>query len=210
MRARALSRATVMVRMAMRIPRDFPKIEKACAREASRYALTDPWLTEDAPGVGHLNATDGRVLARVPVEIDGDTVGNVPTEAIVRARTNLPAVWVTLNGNATVHAPGGTVTMAIPDGTAPDLGGIMPSKQSAQAGSVLVIGLNAELLWNLAQALHRGHVAKKKGEPLPGYLLRLQIALDDDGDCTSPVRVDPILDRAFPGAHGAIMPVSCE
>ncbi len=157
------------------------KIEKAAARDSSRYAINCVYLDT---AKGRLVATDGSILAIVPCEIaDDDADGLIPLEAIDRARKLAIGGIVRAKCNGKAEQSDGS-SFQRPDHRFPDYSGIIPK----EAGSVRV-SLNADSLLRLAQALGGKTVTLEIGEP------------------GTPIRVRPCLD-GIEGAFGLIMPIS--
>lgn len=60
------------------------RVEKAVSSDRDRWALSQPWLDVSAKA---MVATDGRILAVVPVEVEeGDLTGHVMKDVMVKAR----------------------------------------------------------------------------------------------------------------------------
>jgi len=201
----------------MQVPKTLPAIESAVARESSRYTLSCPWMVPVIEGgTGLLCATDGRILAVLPVELtETDEGGAVPIEAIKVARKNATAertnsrgdvtrraipAEVLLNGTAAVRSTEGEHgSFPREDARGPNIDTIIPDRQS----SALSICLSAEALFRLAKA-----ITLKDSSAGCGHAIRLQLSGDGKGgiDCYRPIRVDPLEGEG--AGYGAIMPIS--
>ena len=143
------------------------KIELASGKDAYRPALCNPFLTigknrekyralrhENIPAlqaweqcnVAELVATNGHILALHPVQIDpGDVTGEVTIEALQAARK---AKQDHLLCNGSMDVPGGAKFPRMDHITFPDYQKVIPDHNET-----LQIGINPELLFNLAKAL---------------------------------------------------------
>ncbi len=136
------------------------QIHKAAAEEATRYAV-EGILIEGDKAI----ATDGRIMAVVPIETDGDSKGAVVSRAawematksariVQRATKATPAVrsasMEVQERIARVIAKdlGSATEFPNLDGAFPDHRGVIP-----RGAVVMRIGINAELLLNLAKAI---------------------------------------------------------
>lgn len=137
------------------------KIELAASTVATRRVITEPYLEIDKHdqgevATGRLIATNGRILAAVPVEIDEhDVAGHVSGVALKAARKlagkHSKAV-ISLKGKA--ELPNG-VTMPR-GGACEEHPGTYPNwKQCVPSGDLhtFKISLNVKLLWELTQAI---------------------------------------------------------
>ena len=164
------------------------RIEKA-AGEEGRYALQAVQLAGDV-----VAATDGRILAVVPIEREeGDVDGLIGADVFRKARpTGSRSAYTVVRPNGSiVYSPkgkdaDGTVAVLRPDGAFPKWGEVVPDNKG------LRVSLNAELLHNLAQALGDDIVtltfAEGAGSGDPGAIL---VNTGPDG---------------IEGAYGVIMP----
>jgi len=157
------------------------KIHKACAKAGSRYAMNHVRFEG-----GNLIATDGRMLAIVPVEdAEEDAEGFIPKEAFNDACKVRPEARIDANGTVEVHTRLGRVSMARPEeGEFPRFEAIMRDTATDAAS----VTLNDRMLWDLAQALGAGD---------ENNCVTLSIR-----DKTSPVIVETR------NGSGAIMPVA--
>lgn len=183
------------------------RIDKACAKASSRYAINGVKIsphTDD--GRAWLTATDGHLLAAVPTDIEGDRnpsdympASVVPTSGRDR--------HVTRNGQWQ-NAKGKFAPIEDNPGNFPPCHDVMPDIDP-DSPDTMVIGLDAKLLLNLAQALGSDKVylivaksdlkvkgeKQKYGDP-PRY-----------AHTTKPIRVVPGFDDGAEG-FGVLMPVS--
>lgn len=166
----------------MKIPEEC-KIEGVVSADVNREELSHLMLLEG----GWLEATDGRMIARIKVASEDDQPGMVPTKAIAYARQQFPAldaVEIVCKEAATVDD--GT-TFVRPQGKYPDTSKvyamILPEEKY-----VTTIALNAEFLFRLACALG-------------GHSVVLQIATPID-----PIKVC-LLDQNEAVGLGLLMPI---
>jgi hypothetical protein len=168
------------------------KIENAASKDQTRAALMNPYLERGADG-DKVIATDGRMLAVLPVECDEkDVTGYIPRECLKDARK---AGGVILNGVAEVY--GGA---SYPRGTQynfPQWRQVMPDYSNRRT---IKLGIDPALLKRLADAIGAEKVC-------------LEFPLDEpnewhSGDCiTEPLTVRPANDNSGNPAHGVLMPV---
>lgn len=188
----------------MKIPSDI-LIEKACSTEATRPAIQEPYLDLSNVGAPCIVATNGTILAHVPVEIDAsDVAGFVASSALKAARKlakrNVPSVL--LNRVATLQDGSAMPRNGLAgDSTFPQWRNCVPSTVGKPTAR---IAFNAGQLALLAQAMGTDGVV-------------LEFVVDDTGkpDNSAPIHVRPIsLGRykggklACEGARGVIMPVT--
>ena len=127
------------------------KIEKALQKETGTRFQTEYALLED----GNLVATNGRILAVVPVEVDdADTNGLVSKEAIVQARKGISKGGLCAIGcNSGLHLERQGMTLDRPfqesEDTFPSWKTVIPSADA----TVRKITINAKALHDLASAL---------------------------------------------------------
>ena len=166
------------------------KIELVASSDASRYAISEPYLDGDT-----LVSTNGIALVALKVERgEGDKDGYVTADVLKAARRlttkSLPEVSIVANGNYTLAD--GSVLPRKHEGNFPNWRQVMP-RTEGESKPRHVIGLNAKLLWEMAQAMGAEE-------------LRLEIL-----DGTSAVIVKPAYAKktcaAPEGTIGALMPV---
>ena len=138
------------------------KIEEATSKDPRREVLHAVHVA-NVNGSAKAIATDGRMLAMVPVEMgDGDSDNvNVRKEAFQAARKaygRLPVVHLKLNGKAIVNEPGSERAFDYIDGQYPNFTQVLP-KAAEQSVSVT---LDANLLVKLWKALG-GEDDKRQG-----------------------------------------------
>jgi len=127
------------------------KIEKALQKETETRFQTEYAMLED----GNLIATNGRILAIVPVEVDdADTNGLVSKEALIQARKGIPKGGLsTIGCNSGLHLERQGMTLDRPfqesEDTFPSWRKVIPSGDA----TVRKITINAKLLHDLANAL---------------------------------------------------------
>ena len=127
------------------------KIELACSTDKQRAAICNPYLEIDDKGA-RMIATNGQILAIVPVDPqEGDKAGLVPVDAIKDARkakpASLPEATLACNGN--VKLLDGR-QYPRPDFAFPNYRAVLPAENRP---AKFTVGIDAKLLWELAQAM---------------------------------------------------------
>lgn len=176
------------------------KIHSAAAREATRYTLNGVMFEKDDNGA-RLVATNGRILAVVPVEDEGDTPGMVSTDTLKEAtkgRTNSRTEAVLRlpdEERALVQTKSGTIEQERPDHVRmPDYRSIV---RGLKTDTGLQVTLSAEHLLALIEALGA------RSNELSGITLTFQ-RKGTDLDDSAPVHVRALGDDE---AFGIIMPI---
>jgi DNA polymerase III sliding clamp (beta) subunit (PCNA family) len=176
----------------MKIPKQC-KIEKAASKDATREILNHICIdTQD--GKTNAVATDGRMMAIVPVELceddDAATQRLLPIKALTEARKQArQAKESTIGLNGAVKMLDGT-TFAAPnlgDLNFPNYRQVIPKRDKAEC---VTVRFNTKALYELAQAI--GAV---------GDVVTLQIAKDGE-----PL----VIEEDTTGAKGVLMPVRAE
>jgi hypothetical protein len=149
----------------MQIERKY-KIEKAVSADASRESLQNVFISRR-----HAMATDGKILAIVPVQCEeDDEIGWLTPEALKHARKvcgkGLESVHIGLNGAQIL--PDGTV-MKRPDEHKPPK--IVHLLRRAQQGKYYRIGINASCLKSLADALGTDELVLECGQPAEAVMV---------------------------------------
>jgi hypothetical protein len=168
------------------------KIELAASKDQTRAALLNPYLERGADG-DKVIATDGRMLAVLPVECDEkDVTGYIPRECLKDARK---AGGVILNGVAEVYCGA-----SYPRGTEynfPQWRQVMPDYSRRRT---VKLGIDPALLKRLADAIG-------------AEIVCLEFPVDGPGEWQSGDRItDPLIVKpsARSGgenpAHGVLMP----
>lgn len=148
----------------MKIKKSY-KLEEACSTDASRFAICEPWVEPNGEsaklvtGIGpRAIATDGKILAVVPCELDSNDKGSrIAIKALRESRkaggSKVEHAFIGLETSHSVAAGGAQypVTQHIP----PSMAGIVPSEHRAPA--IAKIRLDASLLLRLAKALGSQH-----------------------------------------------------
>lgn len=144
----------------MKIKKSY-KLEEACSTDANREGITSPWIEPNGEsaklvtGIGpRAIATDGRILAVVPCELEqADTGNRIAIKALKEARkvggSKVESAWLQTTEAASITRDGAhyPVTQITP----PNMAGIVPDEHRAPA--VVKIRLDASLLLRLAKAL---------------------------------------------------------
>lgn len=124
------------------------KIELAASQDDSRAAIGEPYL-EIKDGKGTLVATDGRILALLPVEIDEkDVSGYVTADALKAARKGMLQSMDCTADTLAVHA--GPSFPRPTEHTFLNWRQVVPAEYEKP---LVTIALDAKLLWLLAQAM---------------------------------------------------------
>ena len=158
------------------------KIEKAVSTGSSRESLHNVFVSKR-----HALATDGRILAIVPVSTDGeDEPGWMSPDALKHARKvsgkGLDSIRIGLNGTRIL--PDGT-TMQRPEKNSPPR--VFRLLRRAYKPRSFTIGINASYLKNLADSLGSEEIILSCNTPNEAVLVR------------------PL--KSNPGAVGLIMPI---
>ncbi len=127
------------------------KIEKAVSKDETRDSLSQPTFERTGKTTGVLVATDGRILAKVPVKVaPTDVEGYVPIEAIQLTRKNTHYAPLTLDkGGAHIQQRNGAKTTYLRmEGTFPNWKQLRPT-----AKKVTTITFSPKRLLDLARAL---------------------------------------------------------
>lgn len=144
----------------MKIKKSY-KLEEACSTDVSRFAICSPWIEPNGEsaklvtGIGpRAIATDGKILAVVPCELDSRDTGNrIAIKALKESRkaggSKAKHAFVGLEKEHSVATGGDQypVTQYVP----PNMAGIVPGEHRAPA--IAKIRLDASLLLRLAKAL---------------------------------------------------------
>ena len=129
------------------------KLQKVAGKEESRLSIFHPHLDlteKDAPVAV---ATNGRIMAMVPVTVNGDdTAGVIPNEALVAYQKDKKSTWgIVLNGSAkVVGSDGSTKEWKRPDTKFPDWRHVMAKGKSEDG---VTITFSPALLLELARAM---------------------------------------------------------
>jgi hypothetical protein len=144
----------------MKIKKSY-KLEEACSTDVTREGICEPWIESSGEsaklvvGIGPVAiATDGKILAVVPVELQHEDTGNrIAIKALKDSRkaggSKAEHAFVGL-GNAASIATGGA-QYPVTQYTPPHMAGIVPGENRAPA--IAKIRLDASLLLRLAKAL---------------------------------------------------------
>jgi len=164
------------------------EIEQAAAKKDVRFYLNDCAHVQKLADQDVMIATDGRIMAIVPVTLeDGDVTGYVTSDAIKKARK---AGSVKCNG-AYEFPDGSTLPRRsdLEDAKFPDCSRVIPNDDEL---SSFVLSFNADLFYKLARAItENGHHGRC-----------VTLRFNKESPTTSAMRVD-----GDNGAFGMIMPV---
>ena len=165
------------------------KIELAASQDASRAAIGSAYL-EIKDGKGTLIATDGRILAYLPVETTPeDLPGYIDTPALQAARkTRLLEIDCKADTLAVATGPSFPRQTEF---TFPNWRQVVPTE--AQQPAAMTIGIDAKRLWLLAQAMG-------------AQCVRLAIAAPDKPVLVYPNNLDGKR-CATDDARGVLMPI---
>jgi len=175
------------------------KIESATSKDKNRHNITEPYLEVRPDGQSRLMATDGRMLAVLPVETSEDDVsGYVSADALKASRKGRTMESV-IRCNGSLEVWHGA-TFPRPDpGTYPNVDVVMPKNEATHGKRKIRLSLNAALLARLADAMGT-----------EGVTLEF-LADESDGSVSDPLMVTPRStdDRkcAMDDALGVIMPM---
>ena len=188
------------------------KLHRACAKENSRYAINGAYLDKygESP---LLVATNGRILAAVPVDdADGDTAQIVPADAVKNATTGAGVFGlISANGHIKSSRGPGKPETEYPkfddDARFPVWRDVVPNAEDSSKGEWLTIGLDASLLHDLANAIGSdGKVRLRiRLNPDRGKPLKYSSGVQPASMCA--ILVDA-LETHVAGAMGAIMPTT--
>jgi len=143
----------------MKIKKSY-KLEEACSTDANREGICSPWIESNGEsaklviGIGpRVSATDGRILAVVPCELDSQDAGTrIAIKALKESRkvggSKAEYAFIGLEASHSVASDGANypVTQYAP----PSMAGIVPEMGRPDG---VKIRLDASLLLRLAKAL---------------------------------------------------------
>jgi hypothetical protein len=177
----------------MQVPKGL-ELERACSKGPSRYGALDS-ISVEQEGTGHVAvATDGKVLAVVPVNLEeGDEPGLIPARAWADARrASRDGGRLSPNGLVRWAVKGGAVASAErPSGDFPKWRAVLPPADAKAP----VLAFNAEYLADLARAL-----GSDSGS------VRLELPVDEEGRLRTLAPFRVVAGCGF----GAIMPVTLD
>lgn len=126
------------------------KIEKACAVDSTRKALESPYFDGKK-----IYATNGHILAVVPVDVEGEAPGYIPVEAIKESRKQKTSHkgMVYCNGSAKVIGSGAEYPRNPGEHTFPNAAMAEGFALQDVAKKSVTIAFSAKLLLDLAQAI---------------------------------------------------------
>ena len=157
------------------------KIESASSADATRQILNSVYIdkTEGESGAQAI-ATNGRIMAMVPVELrDGDKVGVIVSpKAFAAARKacgKLPDAHIELNGSAKVTGRDGEQSFPYVEGTFPNYRQVLPKEYK----NSVKVTFDAKRLFALWKAIG--------GEDASNNKVTLEI--DSEKDSYSPIKV---------------------
>jgi DNA polymerase III sliding clamp (beta) subunit (PCNA family) len=163
------------------------KVELIASKDNTRYVINNPYLQGDK-----LIATNGKSLVVLPVERDSeDTDGPINVEAFKLSRKVLSCIkdsQIIANGELKISTKEGQMTIPRRDltgGNFPNWKQVIPNENRGG----YKIGLNAEMLYDLAQSLGGNEVI-------------LEVF-----DEVSPIIVKAHPNHAISGSLGVLMPV---
>ena len=167
------------------------QIEKAASNDDTRKILCNPWLDGS-----NLVATNGRILAVIPIEkSDHDTDGIIPSAALKEARKiKQDQVEINANGCVTYSNKNGSFTLEREkDVTFPNYKQLIVNANDHK--KYIKIALDVDLLINLAAAL-----GGKNDQ------VNIEIPLNEEGlPLNHAFKVTPLIPSQA-GAFGLLMP----
>jgi hypothetical protein len=133
----------------MKLPKNC-LVEKVASQDATRAAITLPYLDIDAERSAHIISTNGAAMVKLPVEITAeDVAGYVPTAALKEGRKlakKFDSVDLVCNGSAKL-LNGATYPRESRE-TFPNWRQVWPKEEGK-----ITLALDAALLYELAQAM---------------------------------------------------------
>ena len=184
------------------------KIESAASKDKSRACLMEPYIEIREGGFARIAATDGKILAVLPVECeDGEVSGYVSAEALKAARKGkLPEAEIHCNGALQVQGGATFPRMDSETFKFPKIDAvIVPPNEEIHGCQRVRLVINTALLSRLAEALGSDAV-----------VLELQAEESTRGPLglvvNRPIRVEPTSEGhgdhlPCAGAFGVIMPM---
>ena len=149
----------------MRIDKKY-HLDKAVSRDPSRESLQNIWTSQR-----HAFATNGRILAAVPIDQErNDTSGWLTPEALKLARRASKAsdsIVISLNGQ--MNIPGG---VTLPRPTVNRFPHVFRLLRSAFSNRTVRIGLNASYLKDLADSIGSDEIVMEVAKPDDVILIR--------------------------------------
>jgi DNA polymerase III sliding clamp (beta) subunit (PCNA family) len=148
----------------MKLPKNC-LVEKVASQDATRAAITLPYLDIDGQRTAHVVATNGAAMVKLPVEITAeDVAGYVPTAALKEGRKlakRTDSVDLVCNGSAKL-LNGATYPRESRE-TFPPWRQVWPKEEGK-----ITLALDARLLYELAQAMGTEGVVLtfNPGEPI--------------------------------------------
>jgi hypothetical protein len=148
----------------MKLPKNC-LVEKVASQDATRAAITLPYLDIDAERTAHIISTNGAAMVKLPVEITPeDVAGYVPTAALKEGRKlakRADSVDLVCNGSAKL-LNGATYPRESRE-TFPNWRQVWPKEEGK-----ITLALDAALLYELAQAMGTEGVVLtfNPGEPI--------------------------------------------
>jgi hypothetical protein len=148
----------------MKLPKNC-LVEKVASQDATRAAITLPYLDIDAERTAHIISTNGAAMVKLPVEITAeDVAGYVPTVALKEGRKlakRTDSVELVCNGSAKL-LNGATYPRESRE-TFPNWRQVWPKEEGK-----ITLALDAALLYELAQAMGTEGVVLtfNPGEPI--------------------------------------------
>lgn len=185
------------------------KIEFAASKDKSRACLMEPYLEIREGGFARIAATDGKILAVIPVECeDGETSGYVSADALKAARKGkLPEAEIHCNGALQVQGGATFPRMDSTEFSFPKIDAVtVPPNQEIHGCQRVRLVINTALLSRLAEALGSDAVVLElQAEESPPWRTPGLVV-------NRPIRVEPTSEGhgdhlPCAGAFGVIMPM---
>lgn len=158
------------------------KLEKSVSKDPTRENLQNIHVTKH-----HAFATDGRILAAVPVQTDGDdTIGWLTPDALKIGRKRSEGDTVNIELNGTQKLADGTMLLRPTDHRFPT---IMPILMRAHRNRQMRVGLNVRYLKDLSDAMGADEIVLEIGKSDEAILVRPAAKSNSAVGLIMPIRI---------------------
>lgn len=181
----------------MKIPKNC-KIESAASKDKTRHSITEPYLEIREFG-SRMVATNGKILAVVPVETTPDDVSGYVSADALKASRKVKQIESVIRCNGALETWDG-ITYPRPDlGTYPNVEQVIPKNEPTHVKKRVVVKFDSNLLSKLASAIGTEGVV-------------MEMLWDSQNETISdPIIVKPTSTNecrpASPEAFGVLMPM---